>query len=282
MFYEPNPYVLLMSLFCCYVCFGVITTGLVLGSDDDLTVVVREGGAVMETDGEEQGDGEGEGEGDLDRALDSYESTFTPDNGGVGGGADGQGLSQPLGGAGGGGGGGSGPTTDNDYEPFSEGAYLAALALDGRGDNARGGRGSVMWGSRRWGILTSAIIPTHTHPTTTTTTTTTSGDDSKGKGKGKGSVSGVKRGALALFATPYSNSRGDVTAHGLAFHLSTVNNYNKPGKTLADSAPVSDLMSSYNQDLLVLQQLALDCPIKVTNHPQEPPEPPSSPLLIHH
>ena len=134
--------------------------------------------------------------------LDSYECTFSPDkDGGASGGggssssssSSGKGPSQP-----GADKNDSGAATTDEVEPFSEGAYLAALALTGRGNSGSGGdgrgkKGGSAGGVGSGGVLTSSLVTTNTR--TTTTSITTSGDNNK--------VNGAKR--CASFATTYAN-----------------------------------------------------------------------------
>ena len=218
----------------------MIGEGLDLGlrNDEDLMVVVmREGETATETDGE----AEAAAEDDLDKVLNSFEKKFAPGNeGNEGSGSDSSGSDDEED--------ESEEEEDEDEddekidtsEPYSEVAYLAARTEMSR--NIRGWRIKNR-GKRTNGFLTTPLIIPNNNTTNTTT-------------------GGVKQ--CNAFATTYPNSQGTVALLGLSFQLCTVKN-NKPEKTLADTAPVSDIMNSYSSDVLMLHQLAVDCPIKVRN-----------------
>ena len=219
----------------------MIGEGLDLGlcNDEDLMVVVREGETATETDGE----AEAAAEDDLDKVLNSFEKKFAPGNeGNEGSGSDSSGSDDEED--------ESEEEEDEDEddekidtsEPYSEVAYLAARTEMSR--NIRGWRIKNR-GKRTNGFLTTPLIIPNNNTTNTTT-------------------GGVKQ--CNAFATTYPNSQGIVALLGLSFQLCTVKDTNKPDKTLADNAPVSDIMKSYSSDVLMLHQLAVDCPIKVTNH----------------
>ena len=226
----------------------MIGDGLDLGlrNDEDLMVVVRGGETATETDGEAAA--EAAAEDDLDKVLNSFEKKFAPgDEGNEGSGSDSSGSDDEE--------------DENEEEeeseeeeeededdekidtsePYSEDAYLAARTEMSR--NIRAWRIKNR-GKRTNGFLTTPLIIPNNNTTNTTT-------------------GGVKQ--CNAFATTYPNSQGTVALLGLSFQLCTVKN-NKPEKTLADTAPVSDIMNSYSSDVLMLHQLAVDCPIKVKNH----------------
>ncbi len=121
----------------------------------------------------------------------------------------------------------------NAAEPYSEAAYLAAVAAaEGRGEGGLGMTGGVLTSALLISPSTAVTTTTTTSSTTNSNTSTSNDTNSSSSSKninstttssssGSGSSSGAASPRLAAFDTVYADSQGRVVP-GLSFQLSSV------------------------------------------------------------